>query len=253
MKINRHIFHMPPLISTSWKSIASLHVEKRPEPVLVISLFNSSKIEIPNLDPKIIQAIFTIHAQVLEQELAPATPKNAPQAEAPQPQPAPANLATAMDNTLSMTLPLPPHLVGMENMGTFMQHNPEQAEAPDLPKEMLEKISSLSKTMGIQESDTLPKPEPECNCYYCQIARAMHGDVVDQEIEAGAQITSEEEVISDDDLKFRTWDIEQTSEKLYLVTNPLDIKEHYSVFLGDPIGCTCGDKNCEHIKAVLSS
>ncbi|NGX33463.1 MAG: hypothetical protein K1060chlam4_01531, partial [Candidatus Anoxychlamydiales bacterium] len=40
---------------------------------------------------------------------------------------------------------------------------------------------------------------------------------------------------------------------LYRVTNPLDENEHYSVFLKDPIGCTCGKKNCEHVKAVLNS
>ena len=40
---------------------------------------------------------------------------------------------------------------------------------------------------------------------------------------------------------------------LIVVTNPLDANEHYNVFLGDPIGCTCGQKNCEHIRAVLNS
>jgi hypothetical protein len=35
--------------------------------------------------------------------------------------------------------------------------------------------------------------------------------------------------------------------------NPLDHKEHYNVFLGDPIGCSCGNNNCEHIQAVLKS
>jgi hypothetical protein len=61
------------------------------------------------------------------------------------------------------------------------------------------------------------------------------------------------EEISDDDLKFRDWEIAQTEANLYSVTNPLDPSEHYSVFLGEPLGCTCGSKNCEHIKAVLKS
>ena len=62
-----------------------------------------------------------------------------------------------------------------------------------------------------------------------------------------------EEEITEDDLKFRNWDIRQTADKLYAVTNPLDENEHYSVFLGTPLGCTCGEKNCEHIRAVLNS
>jgi hypothetical protein len=61
------------------------------------------------------------------------------------------------------------------------------------------------------------------------------------------------EEVSDEDLKFRDWEIKQTAEQLYTVTNPLDANEHYNVFLGSPLGCTCGDKNCEHIRAVLTS
>ena len=35
--------------------------------------------------------------------------------------------------------------------------------------------------------------------------------------------------------------------------DPLDPNEHYNVFLGTPLGCTCGEKDCEHIRAVLST
>ena len=59
--------------------------------------------------------------------------------------------------------------------------------------------------------------------------------------------------MNEEDLKFRNWEIEQTADKLYIVTNPFDKNEHYSVFLGDPLGCTCGEKNCEHIRAVLTT
>ena len=63
-------------------------------------------------------------------------------------------------------------------------------------------------------------------------------------------VTIEEEV-SAADLTFRSWDIKQEADQLYTVTNPLNAKEHYSVFLGEPLGCTCGFKNCDHIQAVL--
>jgi hypothetical protein len=64
---------------------------------------------------------------------------------------------------------------------------------------------------------------------------------------------AKEELVSDDELKFRTWDISQSNEKLYIVSNPLDDHEHYSVYLGEPIGCTCGQKLCEHVRAVLNN
>ena len=61
------------------------------------------------------------------------------------------------------------------------------------------------------------------------------------------------EEISEEDLRFREWDIEQKGENLYLVRNPLNQKEEYNVFLGNPVGCTCGKDNCEHIRTVLNS
>ncbi len=94
-------------------------------------------------------------------------------------------------------------------------------------------------TNGVSEA--FPKPEPHCNCPHCQIARAMHG-IEKQELE---------EPVSDEDLKFRDWEIKQTGEKLYSVTNPIDPSEQYTVFLGEPVGCTCGHSHCEHIKSVL--
>ena len=65
-------------------------------------------------------------------------------------------------------------------------------------------------------------------------------------------LTQEEEV-TDRDLSFQQWAIEQTGDKLFCVTNKLDRLEKYNVFLGDPVGCTCGIQGCEHILAVLKS
>ena len=129
-------------------------------------------------------------------------------------------------------------------MNSAMQHNPAQADSPPMPKELLEKITGIAKVLGLEDPSQLPKPEPHCNCPFCQIARSFHG--------GEAEVKMEEEV-SAIDLQFRTWDIKQTAEKLYTLTNPLDEKEYYNVFLGDPLGCTCGQKNCEHIRAVLNS
>ena len=79
---------------------------------------------------------------------------------------------------------------------------------------------------------SIPKAEPHCNCTYCQIARAIQAG----SLELGEH--DEVEEVSEEDLKFRDWDIEQKSEEIYEVTNPIDQNEHYQVFLGNPVGCT---------------
>jgi hypothetical protein len=219
MKITDKILSLPPYISTAWKNIVSIHVENRPYGhVLLLELITGSKVEVPNLDPKIMEKVFAMHALVMEQE----GPKNP--------------VAT---QTFAFPLPFP-----IEGLTSVLQHNPEQADTPPLPPEILEKIQSLKGVLP-EDLSSMQKAEPHCNCPYCQITRAM--------TDAEAPLATIEEEVSAADLTFRNWDIKQESDRLYSVTNPLDGKEHYNVFLGEPIGCTCGNKNCEHIKAVLSS
>jgi hypothetical protein len=242
MKINHKILSIPPYISTSWKNIASLHVENHhPMLVLVVTLLNGARIEVPHLESPVIEAIFVAHTRYMEQDEKLSQPKLPPRA--------PLNFPIGQEQVLSLGLPLKNGLGGMEHFGSLLQHNPEQADSPDLPPDILQKIAHLSKTLGIEDPNTVPKPEPHCNCMHCQIARALqtglHGGLPEKE--------EQEEIVSDDDLKFKTWDIAQTGDKLYTVTNPLDDKEHYNVFLGEPIGCTCGEDHCEHIRAVLNT
>ena len=219
MKINNQILSLPPYISTSWKNVNSLSVDLSGN--LIILLHSNAKIIIPNLEKSVINVIFDAHAKYIEQETSPKK---------------------GGDFLGSPFLKIGAE--GIESLGSAMQHNPLQANAPDLPKDILEKIVSITKAMNI-ETDIMPKPEANCNCVHCQLARALRGESRNKE-------TTDEEV-TEEDLKFRTWDIEQIDEKLYRVTNPLDNNEHYSVYLGSPVGCTCGEKNCEHIKAVLNS
>ncbi|MBI3236477.1 MAG: hypothetical protein HYZ48_02035, partial [Chlamydiales bacterium] len=110
----------------------------------------------------------------------------------------------------------------------------------------IQKVKTVSKTIGIQDPNLFPQPEPHCNCTHCQVARALRLSIESSEPPV-------EEIVSDQDLQFRTWDIIQISEQLFTVQNPLDSKENYRVYLGDPVGCTCGEKHCEHIRTVLSS
>lgn len=241
MKINHQILSLPPYISTSWKHILSLHaMNKNGTSILLICLNNGTNVEIPGIDPAIIDTIFGAHAQFLEHEASSTTLKHSPKPVQDQP------LSALPTDQIAVSFPLRIGIGGLEGLGSLLQHHPEQADSPNLPPEILNKIATISKAVGIDDPHNFPKPEPHCNCLHCQIAKAIQDGHQEEE-------TLEEESISDEDLTFRTWDIQQSADKLYTVKNPLDLKEQYSVFLGDPIGCTCGEKNCEHIQAVLKS
>ena len=238
MIINPKILSIPPFISTSWKNILSIFLENYDTtPKVIVILVGGSRIELPPLDPHIVESIFEAHANYLEVELQ-ASQKNFP-------------IQNRNANETLIPLGFPQFKIGNQGIdnlaGAPLQHNPEQADIPDLPPEVLEKVSAVAKAMGIDDVSNLPKAEPHCNCMHCQIARAIRDEK--KEID----IIPEEEQVSSDDLKFRLWDISQKDDKLYIVTNPLDQNEHYEVFLGDTVGCTCGEKNCEHIRAVLNS
>jgi hypothetical protein len=131
---------------------------------------------------------------------------------------------------------------GANPLLSFTQHNPEQTDSPPLSPELLRKISEMAQSLGLDATAPLSFPEPDCNCPYCQVTRSLVGGAA-----------AEEDPVDDQELHFRDWDIAQKGDKLYLLTNPLDQNEHYNVFLGDPLGCTCGQKNCEHIRAVLNT
>ncbi len=238
MKINQKILSIPPYISTSWKNVVSLHLQQQNgAAVLLIGLVNGSTIEIPGLDKQILEATFAAHEKFLEQDCISAGPKGPPPGSIIPP-------GMMEDSSAILSLPL---RFGLDaNMGNLLQHNPEASDSPDLPKEVIEKIASFSKVVGFDNIDNFPKPEPHCNCMHCQVMKAMQESTHDHHEE-------EEEEISEDDLRFREWDIEQKGENLYIITNPLNAEEHYNVFLGKPVGCTCGQPNCEHIRAVLNS
>ncbi|NGX59422.1 MAG: hypothetical protein KR126chlam3_00573 [Chlamydiae bacterium] len=241
MKINQKILSIPPYISTSWKNVISLHLEEHNGvSVLIIGLVNGSTIEIPGLDKKSLEATFAAHEKHLELDV---TDLVGPNESSQMPM-----LPPGMFENPSAILSLPLRFGLDANMGNLLQHNPEAADSPDLPKEVIEKIASLSKVVGLDNVDNFPKPEPHCNCMHCQIMKAMQEDSQNH-----SHDDHEDEEVSEDDLRFREWDIDQKGDNLFIVTNPFNAEEHYNVFLGNPVGCTCGQPNCEHIRAVLNS
>jgi hypothetical protein len=215
MNITDKILSIPPYISSSWKNIVSIHVEPRPfGHALIVELITNTRIEIPNLDRPFIEKIFASHAKAIEEESKPRIT---------------AHPFSSLD------------LMGMHSV---IQHDPQQKDTPPLPMDMLEKIAEMAK--GLLPIDfSLQQPEANCNCPYCQIMRAL--------TEPSAEAVALEEEVSDEDLKFRVWDIKQEDNKLYSVTNSSDNKEQYKVFLGTPIGCSCGSNHCKHIQAVLNN
>jgi hypothetical protein len=228
MRITDSILSIPPYISTPWSNISSLYMR---ESLLVITLREGNMVHIPGLPPEAVEAIFNAHAAFLEKLSS-------------QPQPAPQQ----------QELPFKVGFSSLENLGAAMQHNPAQADMPDLPEEILARIGSIAKALQVQDL-ILPKAEPHCNCPHCQVARAI-AKATGHTTPADSQTKEEsipEEPVSDQDLQFEQWTIHQEGEKLYTVINKLEPAEKYSVFLGNPVGCTCGVPGCEHILAVLKS
>ena len=219
MKITSTLISIPPFLSTTWDNVASLLLRNsNEEAILVVTLQDRTQVEIPSLSVEELKEIFDAHARF-------STVRPSEEA-----------------GPLGFSLPLKADGT-LDGLSSSMMHNSEQSNLPPLPPQILNKITLITRALGLDTETTLPKAEPHCNCVYCQVARAMQGEEA---------IESEEEV-TEEDLKFRTWDIKQTAEKLYLVSNPLDSNEHYGVFLGEPLGCTCGQRHCEHLCAVLNS
>lgn len=236
MKITQKILSIPPYISTTWQHIASLKMENH---ALVITLTSKETVTIPNLPAEAITQIFEAHANYLEK--LDNYPKETPLTTL-------SNLEASLGNTEDNSFRFGINLG--DGFGTVMQHNPEQKMAPDLPPEMLERIAMIAKIVSPEEIEMIPAPETDCNCMYCQLARAIRGAI--NKKSSPLQLEgNEEDIVSDEELNFCQWDIVSLGNNLYTVTNRLDNHETYNVFLGEPVGCTCGKSGCEHVVAVL--
>ncbi len=235
IKINEKILSIPPYISTSWSHITALHIKGN---LLVIVLIDGDTINIPGLSKETIELIFNHHATYLENESFNLShPPSSPKKE---------SLSSLLDQVTEPTIRLA--FGSLDGLGAVMQHNPAQANAPTLPPELLQKISGIAKIIAPLEDSLLPKAELSCNCFYCQIARALNPQNDGEE-----ELKPELEEIKDEELQFQQWNIIQTGNNLFSVINRLDDHEKYSVYLGHPVGCTCGKQGCEHILAVLKS
>lgn len=212
-KITDKFLSLPPYISVSWREVAFVKSE---EDHLVISLKSGEVCKIPNLTEQEKTLIFECHRHFLEQPEAPRFP----------PGPIGFKIGTP------------------EGVFQAFEHNPELSGSPNIPDDILDKIVESTETLPAEHLANLPDGVEDCNCFFCQIMNAIHGKTIEP-------ITEEE--VKVEELTFREWDVVQTGDKLYTVTKSNDPAEHYTVFLGDPIGCTCGKTQCEHILSVLRS
>lgn len=216
MKITAKLLSIPPYIATAWNNISSLYVKREDRAIkLIITLQNATQIEVPNLSQGEVDTIFEAHAKFSEEQ--PTKP---------------------LDGHVNFGIPFKIDSMTLDSFNPTIQHNPQQSNLPPLAPEILSKVGSIIQALGVSEVPSIEKAEPNCNCIYCQLARSLNTEI--------------EEQVSSTDLQFRDWEISQKEKHLYHVINPLDKNEYYDVFLGNPIGCTCGQKNCEHIRAVLN-
>lgn len=235
MKINDKILSIPPYISTSWSYVKSLQMKG---PFLMITLKDGEFINIPHLKGEIIEQIFTAHADYLEKTL-----------ESPRDQST--HITQAVFSPESMEMPFKLGIGSLDGMGNPLMHNPAQKDAPDIPKQILQKIAAIAKIISPEDLTTMPKAEPHCNCLHCQIVRTINHIV--EPSSPALKLEEKDEEVQDDELSFQQWEVMQAGDKLFNVINKLDTQEKYSVYLGQPVGCTCGKSSCEHIVAVLKS
>jgi hypothetical protein len=236
MRITDKIISVPPYISTSWDKVMSLHMEGE---LLVVTLKSGVIIAIPDLHDDVVEHIFSCHIAFLESHMIEKSMK--------EPH---GKVSRGIDQLLDS----PFRLVfgSLEAISQALQHNPAYRNLPPIPIEIIEKITLLAKAVPSEDIAALPRAEENCNCIYCQMCRTLKQAAEAQHIvpDHPALDRLEEEVRSEE-LRFEEWDIRNIGEKLYSVTNKLHPELEYNVFLGSPVGCTCGQSNCEHIIAVL--
>jgi hypothetical protein len=239
MRINHKVLSIPPYLSTSWKNISSLQSKQEGDKhSLIIQLQNGSTIEVPDLESLVIQAIFDAHAKHVELENK-------------------ASKATTEEKKVKPQIKDTPTSIKFfefENMNAMLSHNESERNSPNLPPYVLSKVESISEDMGLADSDsaTLPYPEKNCNCPYCQIAKAIQKKHNTKTI-TPFQDDDEDDEVTEKDLSFTSWIIRPLENNFYSVIHPDSPEKEYQVFLGTPIGCTCGSSQCEHIRAVLST
>lgn len=240
MKITSQILSIPPYLSTRWDYIQSLRVQDK---ALLVTLQSGPPCSIPGLTEEEISQIFTGFA----------TYAHHPKEETKSDELLKKDLSQLVEGVkkgvsefVSLLSKLGGHSLGFAKA---LEHDPANAHLPPLPPEIVGRIEMLLQIVSEEDILAMPEPESDCNCMYCQVQRILR-TALEKKKERGE---NEEEPVDESELKFNEWTVEQSEDKIYIVRNKLNPQEEYRVFLGEPLGCTCGKANCEHIIAVLRS
>lgn len=249
MKVDNRFISIPPYISTGWASVESIRVH---EGILFITLHDGEQVKIPQLSSEQVSLIFNAHAAFMEDEQQFMEELDEDEDEKnslPFPFGDSISLGNGDENSMfSMQISGLINTPGV--VGISMQHNPRHANAPDLPKEILQRITSISQIIGAQNMEMLPDPQPQCNCPFCQISNAIKRTHIS---ERSLENEHKEQEVRAEELQFNQWEIALLEPDLFSVKNKLDHTEIYKVCLKPKVGCTCGEQGCEHIVAVLKS
>ncbi len=239
MKISTKIFSIPPFISTRWEYVVSLRVA---EDMLIVTLKDGTACSIPHLPKETIDQIFAYHAESIET----ANHQKDDIGQLME------GMRSGFKELVNMLSKLGAN--ALSSLGKALEHDPNNANLPQLPPDMVKKVKMLLNIIPREDIMAMPEGEPGCHCMYCQINRILREAILTQETNTPDILAEEEtEAVEEKDLEFSEWIVEPIQDKLYKVTNKLDTQEEYRVFLGDPIGCTCGRPHCEHVLAVLKS
>lgn len=254
--INKNILFIPPYISTTWHNVQTIQVkENAQKPLLIIYLKTGEHISIPQLNKETRSKIFHMHAYFLSQHALNQVNSEKKRENRRREKRESTHLISVnipcLQSGCSQSPQMLEFLLPIMGLGNFeanhfCQHNAQLAEAPTLPKDLLQMIFLLAKEFSCQIQFVTPNPRKRCHCFYCQISRSiLYGMYAAEE--------EKEERVKDEDLCFREWNIYPLTETLFRVQKASSLSEKYMVSLSKPVQCSCQQPDCEHIKMVLRS
>ncbi|MGR3973471.1 MAG: hypothetical protein QRY72_02715 [Candidatus Rhabdochlamydia sp.] len=224
MRITSQFLSIPPYISIAWKNVVSCQTKGNlSDRIVVIELSGGDKVFIPHLKEEEVSTLFKAHAKFLEE---------------------------SAKEIKASPLSLPFLFPSLEGFAALIEHDSEKKDYFPLPADLMDQLTPLLQSVLAENPSLLSPPEPDCHCPHCQVMNQVMNPcaLADEAIELIPN-----EIVSQEDLQFRLWDIEEKSPQIYHVKNPSDPQEEYTVFLGPPLGCTCGCSKCEHLQAVLKT
>lgn len=235
-KINSKILLIHPFISVAFQEVSYLTAQiQNGALILLVGLKNGTVVPVPSLSEKEILSAFLAHEQHVEEmglQKAAFFHK--------------LSRATPIDGAIATDLPS--LSFQLSDLGTLPLngHDDSMKDAPPLPKDVIEKVSLVARTLG---GDLFEQIEfvPNCNCFFCQIARSIKEDL--------ARMKGEEEQIEEEPEAplSKEWVITEIGDHLFRVSHHTDSSQVYTVSLKGQIQCSCGQERCLHIRAVLES